>query len=48
MTLAAFHKDEPALERQGMSCTYLAHHELENVFMIITTVIKVSVCGCRA
>ncbi len=45
----AFHKDEAALERQGLSYTCPAHHELESVVMsIITVITKVSVCGCRA
>ena len=45
---AAFHKDEAALERQDLSCTYLAHHELESVFIIVIVVTKMSVAGCRA
>ncbi len=29
------HVCEAALERQDLSCMYLAHHELENVLIII-------------
>ena len=28
--------EQTALARQDLSCTYLAHHELESVFIIIT------------
>ncbi len=30
---------QAALERQDLSCTYLAHHELESVLIIIITIV---------
>ena len=45
---AAFHQDEAALQRQHSSCTCLAHHELESVFIIVMIITKMSVAGCRA
>ncbi len=30
---------QAALERQDLSCTYLAHHELESVLIIIIIII---------
>ena len=32
---------QTALERQDLSCMYLAHHDLESVVMIITIVLLV-------
>ncbi len=32
---------QAALERQDLSCTYLAHHELESVMVIITIIVAV-------
>ncbi len=36
---------QAALERQDLSCTYLAHHELESVLIIIIIIIMISLCG---
>ena len=35
-----------ALERQDLPCTYLAHHELESVVIII--IIMLSLCGTES
>ena len=33
------HARQAALERQDLSCTYLAHHELESVIVIVNIII---------
>ncbi len=30
---------QAALERQDLSCTYLAHHELESDFVVVSTIV---------
>jgi len=30
---------QAALERQGLSCTHLAHHELESVLVVVVVII---------
>ena len=39
LTLGVYTYEQNALARQGLSCTYLAHHELESVITIITIII---------
>ena len=33
----------PALERQDLSCSQLAHHELESVIIIITVAVVITI-----
>ena len=33
----------PALDRQDLSCTYLAHHELESVISILTVAVGITI-----
>jgi hypothetical protein len=40
------HCTAAALERQDLSCTYLAHHELESVLIIIIIIIMIKGTCC--
>ena len=35
-----------ALARQDLSCTYLAHHELESIFIIIIVILRLYIQCC--
>ena len=45
--LEAFQHFRPSLERQDLSCTYLAHHELESVIIIIIIIVRPSLAPSK-